>query len=150
MTTTISLTFPLDPDDGWPPVGGECLPFWPVGDDFEATVPPLFVKDLSVGDVIRVSRDPVNKEVVAWSHVVRSDNTTIWLLRLAPFDLDETLARLRETDCSTASLAQLGVHAVNVPAHVPIARVDAILSTLDEDQVAVAFPSMRHPEPSAA
>jgi hypothetical protein len=40
----------------------------------------------------------------------------------------------------------VGAYAVDVPESVPITTVDAALAHLDPDSVAVAFPSMRHPE----
>jgi hypothetical protein len=50
---TASLQFSLDVEGGWPPVGSESLPFIERLEGFELMVPPLFVKDLAVGDVIR-------------------------------------------------------------------------------------------------
>lgn len=54
MNRTVELKFPLDVEDDWPPVAVEGLPFDVALGGYVATVPPLFVKDLSVGDVIAV------------------------------------------------------------------------------------------------
>jgi len=149
MTTigsTVSLAFDLDVEDGWPPVAVECLPFRVAHEGQVALVPPFFMKDLSVGDVLEVTLD-ADRRVQSWLHVARSERTTIWLLRLQPSDtINVVLAQLRALDCNTSALEQAGVYAIDVPESVPIAAVDTVLDRLDSDSVAVAFPSMRHAE----
>jgi hypothetical protein len=113
---------------------------------YRALSVPLFVKHLSVGDVIAPEFD-THEQVASWTHVLRSDHTTIWLLRLGATRLiDGVLSELRRLGCNTSSLESLGCHAIDVPMAVPIANVDKCLEALDATQVAVAFPSMRHPE----
>jgi hypothetical protein len=51
-TETVELVFALAPEEGWPPVATECLPCMRSGDGFRILVAPLFVKGVSVGDVI--------------------------------------------------------------------------------------------------
>lgn len=144
----VSLEFPLDVEDGWPPVAVECLPFRAVPEGYVALVPPLFVKDLSVGDVIDVTREAGGPRVLSWRHVARSASTTIWLLRMRRSEtIRAVLAALRGLSCNTASSEELGVFSIEVPAAVPIEAVDRILAQLDAEAVAVAFPSMRHGEP---
>lgn len=139
--------FPLEVEDGWPPVAVECLPFRVVPGGYVALVPPLFVKDLSVGDIIHVTREAGGCRVLSWRHVARSECTTIWLLRLRHSEtIHVVLTELRKLSCNTVGAADLGVYSIEVPEAVPIETVDRILAQLDADSVAVAFPSMRHQE----
>lgn len=142
-----SLELPLEVEDGWPPVALECLPFRVVPEGHLALVPPLFVKDLSVGDVIHVTREAGDGRVLSWRHVARSGSSTVWLLRMRRSEtIDAVLTELRDVRCNTVRLDDVGAYAIEVPPEVPIAIVDAILAHLDSDAVAVAFPSMRHDE----
>jgi hypothetical protein len=112
-----------------------------------ALVSPLFVRDLSVGDVIEATLDDDGHRVESWRHVSRSGRTTIWLLRMQPsVTINKVLEQLRGMGCNTVSLEDLGTYSVDVPESVPIEEVDAALAHLDADSVAVAFPSMRHEE----
>jgi len=143
-----SLTFSLQAEDGWPPVASESLPFEETSDGYVTLSPPLFVKDLSVGDVIAAQVSPSGR-VESWRHVRRSARTTIWLLRLRATDqIDITLSALRGIGCNTTRLDSCGSSAIDIPEDVPIWKVDEILARLDADNVAVAFPSMRHAEPA--
>lgn len=145
-----SLVFALDIEDGWPPVAAECLPFEIVPSGFRALAVPLFVKDLSVQDVIAPTIDAVHGQVTSWTHVVRSPRTTVWLLRLAKSDRIPVISQqLRDLGCYSSDAASLGCYAIDVPAEVPFDAVDAVLSACDENTVAVAFPSFRHPDPDA-
>ena len=140
------LNFALDVEDGWPPVAIECIPYTGTGGGYRIDAAPLFVKNISVGDVISVEEvSPEN--VTAWTHVSRSKRTTIWLLRMGePHDIPNILEELRSLDCNTLQLAQLGCYSVDVPAECPIAKVDACLARLDKSRVAIAYPSFRHLE----
>lgn len=143
---TESLKFRLDVEDEWPPVGVESLPFRKADPGFEALVAPLFVKNLSVGDVIDVQLDEEGL-VDSWRHLATSAHTTIWLLRLKKTTaIDEALTELRALGCNSVGLDSSGCYAVDVPPAVAISDVDLILSELDETAVATAYPSMRHPE----
>ncbi|HRK47243.1 MAG TPA: DUF4265 domain-containing protein [Nocardioides sp.] len=136
--------FQLDVEEEWPPVGIESVPCELRDGDYRVLVSPLFVKNLSVGDVISAELN-ADGAVRTWRHVQRSDHTTVWLLRLAANNnLDDVLTRLRGLGCNTVSLPQAGCYSVDVPGSVDIADVDAVLSMLDESAVGVAFPSMRH------
>ena len=145
MEPTESLMFALDVEDGWPPAGVECLPFRVTHEGYIALAPPLFVKDVSVGDVIDVTRDDTNGLVFSWRHVEKSERTTTWLLRLkSPDMITAVLPALQELGCKTVGFEPAGAYSVDVPESVPIAAVDAVLEQLDSASVAVAFPSMRH------
>ena len=144
------LKFPLDAEDGWPPVGVEGLPFEKMENGFRALVPPLFIKDLSVGDVISVELGE-DDLIEAWAHLHRSGRSTIWLLRqkkkATPL-IAAVLLELESLGCFTADLESLGCYAIDVPESINISQVDEILAKLDETSCAVAFPSMRHSEDS--
>jgi hypothetical protein len=142
-----SVSFPLDVVDDWPPVAVECLPFDVVANGLRLTAPPLFVKQLSVGDVIKVRER--SGRVTSWKHASRSGQSTLWLLSLkrgGTADIKRILASLHRLGCTTSSVAQLGSHAISVPADLPIEKVDALLARLKPERVAVAFPSFRHRE----
>lgn len=144
---TISLRFPLDVEDDWPPVGSESLPFERVTDGLEATVPPLFVKDLAVGDIIDVAEQDGEGIIRSWKHIKRSDHSTIWLLRMGgDDDIGSCLEKARSMGCNTATMDQLGCYSIDVPPSVEISDIDDILAALDQESVAIAFPAMRHPE----
>ncbi|MFZ1686922.1 MAG: DUF4265 domain-containing protein [Flavobacteriales bacterium] len=138
------LCFNLDVDEDWPPVAVEEVPSEPVSGAYKVLMPPLFVKDLSVGDVISVVRDDKGY-VDAWTHAFRSDRTTIWLLRLKSTpSIEGALTKLRALGCNIVSLQAAGSFSVDVPAEIPFAHVDAILNKLDGDEVGIAYPSLRH------
>lgn len=146
MSEIVFLKFELNVEDDWPPVAVECLPFQKTERGYCTMAAPLFVKDLSVGDVI-LGRLTVENNFESWEHVSRSDHSTIWFLRLkTPNNIDSVLALLRNLGCNTVGLDSLGCYAVDVPADVQMADIDVILAHLDEVVVAVAFPSMRHPD----
>lgn len=143
---SVSLQFPLDVEDDWPPVGSESLVFEKTSDGYEALAPPLFVRDLSVGDIIDVSRDKFGG-ILEWTHVKKSGRSVVWLLRLSnKATIDIYLKMLREIGCNTTGADDLGCYSVDVPENITIGTVDAILDTLDTSSVAVAFPSLRHPD----
>lgn len=141
---TVSLQFPLNVEDEWPPVGSESLAFEKMPDGYEAKGPPLFVRNLSVGDIIDVSKDEFGF-VSKWWHLGKSSRSVVWLLRLsATEEIDRSLEKLRMVGCNTAGAEVLGCYSVDVPENVTMATVDAVLDALDASEVAVAFPSMRH------
>jgi len=147
MSDKVELRFSLDVQKNWPPVAVEALPFEVCSTGYLSTVPPLFVKGLSVGDVI-VPQVDGEGFVSAWRHVSKSPNSVVWLLRIAPTEqIEEVLANLRALTCNTASLPQAGVYSIDVPGRVQFENVDAILATLNSDEVAAAYPSFRHADP---
>jgi hypothetical protein len=142
----LSLQFNLDIEDDWPPVSIESLPFEKMDDGYKCLEAPLFVKDLSVGDVISVEEDGING-VKSWVHLQKSGRTTIWILRISETDeIDTALKQLRLLDCNTVGLPQFGCYAVDVPQEVSISDVDSVLEKMSSDRVVIAFPSMRHPD----
>ena len=139
----VMLSFSLSVEDGWPPVGTEDIRYEKVGTDYRVLAPPLFLKGLSVDDVISVKLK--NQSVASWTHLSRSGRTTIWLGRKKDHNvIQTTLAKLRELGCDTSEVPAIGCYAVDVPASLPISTVDSLLGVLDSGEVAVAFPSFRH------
>lgn len=144
-TQATSLKFPLHVEDDWPPVAVESLPFVRAGTNYKLLEAPLFIKDLSVNDVICVNIDECNM-VTEWQHILRSNHTTLWVLRLAtPNTIQSFLNSLRELGCNTVSFNAAGVFSVDIPGSVSMKQVDNFICFLDEKSSAVAFPSMRHP-----
>ncbi len=144
--STEYLSFLLDVVDGWPPVGVECLPVRETPRGHEVLAAPLFVRDVSVGDVLLVERDD-QERVTSFMHAFRSSHSTIWLLRTGPgVDVEQVLEEVRNVGCSTTALDRLGAYSICVPSNVAMFDVDSVLDRLPEDDLAVAFPSFRHPE----
>ena len=140
------LLFVLDVKDGWPPVAVECLPCKPLADGFLIEEAPLFIKNLSAGDIISAKFDD-ERRVISWEHLKESGRSTIWLLRLAKTDsIMDVLEDLRALGCNTVRLPQFGCYSIDVPEECAIADVDACLAKLNHAEVAVAFPSFRHEE----
>ena len=143
---SVSLQFALPMDEDWPPIGSESLPFDKVGKGYRCLSVPLFVKDLSVGDVIEINKSS-GIFIESWCHIERSNRSTLWLLRLSDNPpIQNCLVALRLLECNTTGLDEFGCYAVDIPESVSIIDVDAILDELDDDLVAIAFPSMRHPD----
>ena len=127
------LNFALKIKDDWPPVSRECLPCTKIDKGYRIDDTPLFVKGLSVGDIIEVKFNRVH-DVIAWKIKERSKRTTIWLLRLKSSyknEIENTLVQLRLLHCNTGECEQLGCYSVDVPEECDIEFVDEILSTLD-------------------
>ena len=140
----VNLNFPLDVEDGWPPIAVESMPFEVVDGHFRSLATPLFVRRLSRDDIIDAVRDE-HGNVSEWRHVKKSARTTVWLLRQrADNKMPHYLDQFRSAGCSIVDLSKYGCYAVDVPADIPISIVDEIISKMDQDEVAVAFPSMRH------
>jgi hypothetical protein len=136
------LTFALDVEDGWPPVAAEGLPCRPVAEGLEVLVPPLFVRGLAVGDVIRVKSE-VNGQVTEWRTVRASSNSTVWAMAHG-VDLSEELNELRALGCNTSSFPGGQVHAIDVPASLAIEELESRLDgRYSEEQLALAYPVWR-------
>ena len=143
---TVSLQFPFDVEDGWPPVGSESLPFDRLSIGYKCLSPPLFVKNLSVGDIIEIKEDDVGF-ISHWSHLHKSDHSTIWLLRLKNSPpIEAALQALRALRCNTTGVDSFGCYAIDVPQSLSLSSVDIVLDELDPESVAIAFPSIRHAE----
>lgn len=142
MTAT-ELMFRLDVEDDWPPVAKECLVCTNSELGYRIEVPPFFVKELSVGDVITVDRDE-SGDVVAWSYVDRSKRSTVWIMVFGDYSVDNVLACLKSLGCNIEELKQYQYFAVDVPEDCSVESLDKCLDVLDGDRSAVAYPSFRH------
>ena len=146
LNSIVALQFNLIVEDGWPPVPVEVLSCRIMNVGYEVLDSPFYIRDLSIGDVITID-DGDLEGVNKWHHLTKSDHTTIWIARLRiPNCIDEVLAELRSIGCSTAALPSLGSYVVDVPDTISLDTVDRILTALDGEKAAVAFPSLRHPE----
>lgn len=139
------LQFRLDIDaDGWPPFGSESLPVTEHETGiFEVMVPPLFLKDLSVGDRISVDLDDENY-VTNWAHESQSDRSTIWLLKGSSSDMEPILNRLKKLKCNVERLSKFDLCSIDVPASTTLSEIDEIIAIFETDGGQVAYPSFRH------
>jgi Domain of unknown function (DUF4265) len=142
--TVIELHFNLNVIEDWPPVSVEGILCTKILEGYRLESPPLFVKGLSVGDIISVEFDSVNN-IKSWKILAHSSRTTIWILRTGPNDnIRPVLEGLKSLGCKSVELSELGCYSVDVPAEVSIADVDTLLSSLDPINTAAVFPSFRH------
>jgi hypothetical protein len=140
------LSFRLDAEDGWPPVAVEHIPCSMEEGHYRVVSPPLFVKEISVGDFISANLDDAGM-VSAWKHLEKSNRTTMWVLRLAESDeISGLMKYLRSLGCHTVQLKQYGCYAVDIPGEVSMKNVDSWVGSLDSDKTAVVFPSFRYAE----
>ena len=142
MTTT-ELMFRLDIEQDWPPVAKECLICTDSAGGYRIEVPPFFIKNLSVGDVITVERDE-SGDVVAWSYVDQSKRSTVWIMVFGDYSVGDALTCLKSLNCNVEELKQYQYFAIDVPADCPIDSLDKCLDALNSDKTAVAYPSFRH------
>ena len=146
MTNPITLAFELNVVDGWPPVSSESLPFVAEENGFRLLAAPLFVKDLSAQDVLKIEAD-IEGVVNTWSHVIHSSRTTIWILRIdEPSGIEPVLHNLRQLGCNTGRLPSAGIYSVDVPETIALEWVERELRKLLPNSVAICYPSLRHPE----
>lgn len=148
-TAVVELHFILNVVDEWPPVAIEGILCTRWGGGYRLESPPLFVKGLSVGDVISADFDPAGN-VKSWQILAHSPRTTVWILRTGPGDnIAAVLRELQSIGCKVVDIPRLGCYSVDVPAEVSIADVDAFLAHLDASSTAVVFPSFRHEQGAA-
>jgi hypothetical protein len=137
------LLFALDVEDDWPPVSAEGMECPAQGGGFRIEIPPLFIKGLSVGDVIKPEFDDQGR-VVEWAHISKSRRSTVWLLELEDNTIEPVLACLRRLDCTIVKFEAYRHYAVDVPEECDASDVDACLELADAASVPRAFPSFRH------
>ena len=148
----IELNFPLERDDDWPPFATEGLWCQPERADFLVLTCPLFVKGVAIGDRITAHLEetaalPSQREVVSFNVLEPSDHSTIWLIAIEDSLRERILAELRSLGCSTVEAPEgaRGHAAIDVPGHVDMAPVDAVLDPHEQrGSVHLAFPALRH------
>lgn len=139
----IELMFLLKIDDGWPPVAKECLICTATESNYRVEVPPLFVKDISVGDVIEIERDEEG-DVSAWSQVKRSKRSTVWIMVTGSTSIEGTIECLISMKCNVERFKEYRYFSIDVPEECSVERLDECLAALDREKVSIAFPSFRH------
>lgn len=138
------LTFSLPTTGSWPPISVEGIAASESEYGYTIEEPPLFVKGLSVGDIISPHFDDKGN-VEKWDHLEKSKNSTVWLLEKR----DETkieliLNEFHKLGCFSVQLKQVGAYSINVPSTINFSVIDDYIDTLDKDEIAIAFPSFRH------
>lgn len=139
------VRFKLTQDsDGWPPVGTESLPAEWLGPDLaRIQVPPLFVKNLSVGDAIRVTLDE-DGYVQGFTHEKLSKRSTIWVLGGKDPERENLITDLKRLGCNVERFREIKLLSIDVPADVAFPDVEAVLVKLEAIDADVAEPSRRH------
>lgn len=137
------LMFLLDVEDDWPPVAKECLACTVVSSGYRIEVPPFFLKEMSVGDVITVKRD-LHGDVVSWTHLEKSSRSTLWLMVYGDYSAQGVIEDLKRLGCNIEDLKQFQYFSIDVPEGCSIADLDHCLDALDEESSALAYPSFRH------
>ncbi len=139
----MELLFSLNVEDGWPPVSKECLVVTKCSNGYRLEVPPFFIKDLSVGDVISVE---LNEEgdVNNWMHVEKSARTTIWIKVNGEGSIEDILRQMKKLECNIERFTEYNYFSVDVAEECEISSIDDCIDSLNEEEVAVAFPSFRH------
>ncbi|MBV6860061.1 DUF4265 domain-containing protein [Xanthomonas perforans] len=137
------LMFRLEVEDDWPPVAKECLVCTVVSPGYRIEVPPFFIKEMSVGDLITIQRDSEG-DVVSWSHLVKSSRSTLWLMAYGDYSVEGVLDGLKRLGCNVEDLKQFRYFSIDVPEDCSLADLDQCLDGLDEENSALAYPSFRH------
>lgn len=138
-----SLTFRLEVNDGWPPVAAEGLPCEKDKEKYRVLSPPLFIKGLSVGDVIEITETD-HDQVYAWKHIVKSGRSTVWVMLLGSSNIEDCISQLKEMGCNVERFLDHRLLSIDIPEAVRREAVDLCLSSLNPEEVAVAYPSWRH------
>ncbi len=135
------LIFRLEVEDGWPPVAAEGIPCSEGHAGLRITVPPLFVKGLSVEDEIEVI-DESEGQVLSWRTNKTSGHSTIWVMP-NKCQIEDALEELRSLGCNTSVFPGGVVYAIDLPPHLSPSEVDRRLEPL-RPQVTLVYPAWRH------
>lgn len=142
---TVNLNFNLpDEDEDWPPVTTESLPFENLGGGrYRLLVAPLFVRDLSVDDVllIEVSAEGI---VWEWQYESRSKHSTIWVIDAAQSKFEKVVSGLQGLGCKIVRAPMFDVYSIDVPGEIARESLEEWLDLLDEESV--GYPSYRYEE----
>lgn len=138
----VELLFDLDPKDDWPPVAKECLIFSKVDDGYQVEVSPFFVGGISVGDVLEIDEDGCGN-AVSWAQVRESGRSTIWVMFFGDYAYAHEIHCLQELGCNVEELKKFRYVSIDVPEASLLDRVEACLAHLNEEQIAIAYPSLR-------
>lgn len=139
----VYLIFRLDVADGWPPVAAEGIPCLHEAGSYRIRVPPLFLKGLSVGDVIAVFDDDQG-QVCSWRHLSKSDRSTVRVMTFGAVSIDVQLSNLRGLGVNVEGFSGTGLFALDIPASVPAPVLDECFGEFSKAELAIAYPSWRH------
>lgn len=138
----VELLFDLMPEGDWPPVAKECLIFSKDAEGYRVEVPPFFVGGISVGDVLSID-DGERGNVVSWAQIRASERSTVWVMFFGDFPYAEEIKCLQELGCNVEELKRFRYISIDVPEISIVDKVDDCLAHLNEEQVAIAYPSLR-------
>ena len=145
MVNTKLVAFKLDQDDdGWPPFRTESMHVEFVDEhSIRIGTPPFFIKDLAVGDVIKFVRNN-DGEIYEFSHELKSDNSTIWIVSPGKLDVSNEIKALIKLGCSCEELEQVSLYSIHIPKDVNFDSVDLLLGKIEELGGFIAEPAFRH------
>ena len=145
MSSGKFLLFRLEVDeDGWPPVGAESLPVKEQGEGlFQILVPPVFIKNLSVNDVVAAETDSEGY-VTSWAHTSKSKRTTIWVLQGTADNLGPLIDDMLSDGGNVERFNQIKLLSFDVPESVSTEKLDMWLRTIEAAGAIIAEPSFRH------
>ena len=137
------LQFALDVEDDWPPISTEVVWCDLVGSAFRLRNAPFFIKGLAADDLFGAKPDPVNGHIFDFEIIEPSTHSLLWIRNNSHSDVGLLLTQLRAIGCSTEGLETFSLYAVDIPAEVPDAHLDALLDEAVEVGFHLAFPVWR-------
>ena len=142
----IKISFALDIANDWPPVGSESVWCDEIDGGYKLLNAPFFINGLAAGDVFSAEIDKVNQHVFDFTVIKHSVHSLVWLMNMSESNLDSGLAELRQIGCNTEGFSKFDLYSVDVPPTVELSKLDKILSHLENQEVAVAYPVWRFEE----
>lgn len=142
MNTLIEAGFALEVVDSWPPVAKEYLFFSQIETAYRLETAPLFLVDFSVGDLFELSFFEKSHDVKSWTHLEKSQRSTIWLKAFDGDPIEDVLDCLKSYGCNVERLEKFNLCSIDIPVECSEENINRCISRLDDD--AVAFPSFRH------
>jgi hypothetical protein len=146
MTKFLKFRLAVD-EDGWPPAGAESMPVEELPVGYRILVPPFFLRELSVGDVVNCSLDDEGY-VDSWAHQGRSQRSTIWVFQSKLPQWNAAKSALLESGCNVETYPNIGLHAIDLPSEVTLQTFDKLLAPCIAAGAMVAYPSLRHADTS--
>ncbi|MYZ34511.1 MULTISPECIES: DUF4265 domain-containing protein [unclassified Streptomyces] len=127
----VRVLFPLEQDDGWPPVASERLWAIPVDVDLvRIDNVPWFVRDLSLNDIVRTRTDP-RGALEAVRKISWSGNCTVRIIPYEPGrfsgDSQAIIDIFSPLGVQAEGIEQFGMIALNVPPSADISGVKGLL-----------------------
>lgn len=140
-----NIIFPLNIENGWPPVATESMWCERAGGNYKLQSIPLFVRGLAWGDVIAATPDKQSRRIEHYEVRELSGHSVIWMLNPVKLDISEFITELQAMGCKVAT-GLLGYHhyAIDVPPEADIAALDGMISVWDSLGLAFAYPAWRH------